>query len=450
MNFINYLNENRKNAIDVINNFYKYVSSNIRNLSDSREDFNKFKTIEHLKYISYEEYVELIKLKKEIELVANSERCSTHQAEDKCTNLLNKLLMRFVANEMCAEDCKGITDANYTFLEYLGYRCESDKFIPEIVRRNFVLIAKREYLKSQIESCCEVVDRLNLALKNVLGIVVDEERGVVKIPPEIDDSPKKRRAYLSRDSLDKLKSNGFNAEYAEMYFRDMEPARVRKNIGSYRCALPSRTDMDTLLYDYDGEIYRRIISLRGKSQKTKDEIVDELLNEETNDNISLDDFIDQSAKKYDELALAVFDRKKEKSAIVKSGYDIYRHIRVYEKVRNSKANHVMRTFEEVKKRLPKTRSYFEERRQTPARMYRGILEAKEREESNPFSGLFAEINYRFERSTYKKDKTDKNRQSMNRARKERDYYRNRGMLPDNNEPKYPKNVRGFSNTGIER
>ena len=388
MKLINDLNSKKIKENDLIDETVRFYMDFVKqNPNCDKDNFKKLvKDNIRLKYMDFEEYKRLAELKEEIAILQQKperskfsgkikENSKLHEKKEEFIKLSKTFLIRNIANDMCSNDCKSVFDHNYKLLYSLGYLGKADIFIPEIVRGNFLLFLKREFLVNQTKKHCEDIDRMNLLLKDSLGIIINSDGEEIKT---FDSNGNANKGIHRNKESRIINSGSVNAEYVHYYLIERPISTIRSELGKrFMCKQLSDEDIDTLLYDLDLKIFKDIRNSGIKlNAPTRDEMIEDLINEKSDVTTSTDETLDKVEENYRKLATAAYDGKSDNHPIIRNGFENYKYVKVFENVENKMAKYLNFLRKEVKSRLPKTKEYLEYKKPVN-RSLQAILDYKE-------------------------------------------------------------------------
>lgn len=307
MNLINELHERRYTIEGLSDKYYEEIMNSVKNFKSkgielSESSYNEFaerdSRLDHVPYREFKKLMELDESYKKLLEVLPVGRFSRSPGGIKGDELrreiraiTNKALIRRLSQDMC-EDAKTILDSDYMHLCKLGYLGEMDEAIPEVVRGNFLMYAKREILKKEVIGCNEAIDRMQYVLKRTSG-----ERHIV-----LDENAVER--YFVKEPIDS----------------------IRRELGRMKCP-PIEDYREKYLSDFYEEKFQRF--------KNSDMDVENRKGKKIKKIMAGTEFVTE--KDYREISDLGYDGKTE-HPIIQSGYKLYTEIYAFNKTKENQLN----------------------------------------------------------------------------------------------------------------
>ena len=288
MNLINELHTRRYTLETLSNIYFKSIMESVLEFKRSGTEFSKETYKEYSEQDNRLFNVTYIDFKKLIDLSDDYEKKNKTESNDKIRSITNLALIRRLSQDMC-DDVKNIFNTDYRNLCKLGYLGEIDGDIPEIVRGNFLLYARKEALEEEVSGCNEAIDRMNYVLLR---------------------STERKHASLDENMVN-------------LYFVKMPISKIRRELVEMHSS-PVTDYREKYLSDFFKECYQKLktsnFDVENKLEKKIDKMMDgnELVTE----------------KDYKYISSFGYDGS-EGHPLIQNGYKLYANIYVLEKTKKS-------------------------------------------------------------------------------------------------------------------
>ena len=166
MNLINELHEGRYTVERLSSMYYEDIMKSLLNFRSSgmeltEDSYEKYSEQDaRLFHVPYNDFKELMELREDYDEAIRTVPAGRFSGiaggvqgdkiRGKMNEVTNKALIRRLSQDMC-EDVKNIFDRDYRNLCKLGYLGEIDEAVPELVRGNFFLYAKKRNFKWRVK-----------------------------------------------------------------------------------------------------------------------------------------------------------------------------------------------------------------------------------------------------------------------------------------------------------
>lgn len=380
MNLINDLHEGRYTVERLSSMYYEDIMKSLLNFRSSgmeltKDSYEKYSEQDaRLFHVPYKDFKELMELREDYDEAIRTTPIGKFsgiaggvegdQIRVKMNDITNKALIRRLSQDMC-EDVKNIFDKDYRNLCKLGYLGEIDEAIPEVVRGNFFLYAKREILNEELSGCNEAIDRMRYVLQRTKEM---------------------KRVVLDKNSV-------------ERYFVSAPISNIRRSMAKIGLA-PTTDYREKFLSDFHEEGYQRMKNGSMDVENNKGKKIKKMM--------SGNEFVTEEDYRY--LSKYGYDGKSD-HPMIRSGYRLYSHIYVLEKAKNVQLDEAKKYYRAVCQ-IPGVQEY---------------LESPEYDEIpdsfNCMNCLRDDLMYAFIKSGYKKGNISKEEYDEVRQIKERnDWY----------------------------
>lgn len=302
MNLINEMHEGRYTVERLSSMYYEDIMKSLLSFKSSGTDLTKdsyerySEQDSRLFHVPYSEFKELIELRESYDEIIRKVPVGRFSGipggtqgdalKKKMNAITNKALIRKLSQDMC-EDVKSIFDKDYRNLFRLGYLGEIDEGVPEIVRGNFLLYAKREILNEEVKGCNEAIDRMMYVLLRTAG---------------------KKRASLDKNAI-------------ERYFVETPINIIRRGIAKMNYS-PISDYREKYLSDFYEEKYQEFKAGRMDVENNKGKKIKNMMN--GTELVTEEDYRYISNLGYDGTT---------EHPMIQNGYKLYSHIYVLEKTK---------------------------------------------------------------------------------------------------------------------
>lgn len=316
MNLINELHEGRYTVERLSSMYYEDIMKSLLNFRSSgmeltEDSYEKYSEQDaRLFHVPYNDFKELMELREDYDEVIRTVPAGRFSGiaggvqgdkiRVKMNDVTNKALIRRLSQDMC-EDVKSIFDRDYRNLCKLGYLGEIDEAVPELVRGNFFLYAKREILNEELSGCNEAIDRMRYVLRRTEG---------------------KKNIELDKNAV-------------ERYFVSAPISSIRRGMAKMDLA-PTTDYREKYLSDFHEEGYQRMKNGSMDVENNKGKKIKKMM--------SGNEFVTEEDYRY--LSKYGYDGKTD-HPMIRSGYKLYSHIYVLEKTKDEQLDEAKRYYRAV-------------------------------------------------------------------------------------------------------